>query len=212
MPSGPRAACNTRLRSADPICGQAGRRLCRLPAASAWEGSSDGVSGNDPAQRARHGPRSSTIPGSAGSSTRSSSSSRSSPSSGGSSATRSKTCSAPTSPPASASCSGRAGFDIGQSADRLFRRTRPISRALLVGLLNTLLVAVTGIVTASIIGFLVGIGRLSQQLADPQDLDRLCRGLPQHPAAAGHLLLVSRRAVGAAAAARQLPAAVRLLS
>ena len=35
-------------------------------------------------------------------------------------------------------------------------------RALLVGLLNTLLVAVTGIVTASIIGFVVGIGRLSR--------------------------------------------------
>ena len=35
-------------------------------------------------------------------------------------------------------------------------------RALLVGLLNTLLVAVVGIVTATILGFLVGVGRLSQ--------------------------------------------------
>ena len=43
-----------------------------------------------------------------------------------------------------------------------------------------------------------------EELADPQDLDRLRRDVPQHPAAAGHLLLVSRRAVGAAAAARQL--------
>jgi len=56
---------------------------------------------------------------------------------------------------------GRAGFDVGQNlieytSDSTFRR------ALLVGLLNTLLVAVTGIITASIIGFLVGIGRLSK--------------------------------------------------
>ena len=35
-------------------------------------------------------------------------------------------------------------------------------RALVVGLLNTLLVAVAGIVTATIVGFLVGIGRLSR--------------------------------------------------
>lgn len=54
----------------------------------------------------------------------------------------------------------RAGFDIPQSliaynSDSLYRT------AFLVGLYNTLLVAITGIITASIIGFLVGIGRLS---------------------------------------------------
>lgn len=55
---------------------------------------------------------------------------------------------------------GRAGFDIGQhliaySSDSTY------GRALVVGILNTLQVAVVGIITASIIGFLVGIGRLS---------------------------------------------------
>jgi general L-amino acid transport system permease protein len=55
----------------------------------------------------------------------------------------------------------RAGFDIGQtlidySSDSTF------GRALIVGLLNTLMVAVVGIFTATIIGFLVGVGRLSR--------------------------------------------------
>lgn len=55
----------------------------------------------------------------------------------------------------------RAGFDIGQqlipySSDSVY------GRALIVGLLNTIQVAVVGIITASIIGFLVGIGRLSK--------------------------------------------------
>ena len=56
---------------------------------------------------------------------------------------------------------GRAGFDIGfslipYSADSSFMR------ALVAGVLNTLLVAACGIVTATIIGFLVGVGRLSR--------------------------------------------------
>ena len=54
----------------------------------------------------------------------------------------------------------RSGFDVAQAlipynSNSLYRQ------AFLVGLLNTLLVAVSGIITASIIGFLVGIGRLS---------------------------------------------------
>ncbi|BCH33742.1 amino acid ABC transporter permease [Mesorhizobium sp. L-8-10] len=57
--------------------------------------------------------------------------------------------------------SGRAGFDVSQSLIE-YSSDSTYGRALLVGLLNTLLVAVTGIVTASIIGFLVGIGRLSK--------------------------------------------------
>jgi len=56
---------------------------------------------------------------------------------------------------------GRAGFDISQSLIA-YTSDSTVSRALLVGFLNTLLVAVTGIITASIIGFLVGIGRLSR--------------------------------------------------
>ena len=56
---------------------------------------------------------------------------------------------------------GRAGFDISQSLIA-YTSDSTFSRALLVGLLNTVLVAVAGIITASIIGFLVGIGRLSK--------------------------------------------------
>ena len=55
---------------------------------------------------------------------------------------------------------GRAGFDIltsliPYSSDSTF------GRAIVVGVLNTAMVAVTGIIAATIIGFLVGIGRLS---------------------------------------------------
>jgi general L-amino acid transport system permease protein len=56
---------------------------------------------------------------------------------------------------------GRSGFDISQSMISFSSDSR-YSRALVVGLLNTLLVAGVGIVTASIIGFIVGIGRLSR--------------------------------------------------
>ncbi|WP_416385316.1 amino acid ABC transporter permease [Sinorhizobium meliloti] len=54
----------------------------------------------------------------------------------------------------------RAGFDVGQSLIS-FTSDSTYGRALLVGFINTLLVAITGIITATIIGFLVGIGRLS---------------------------------------------------
>lgn len=57
--------------------------------------------------------------------------------------------------------SGRAGFDVSQSLIA-YSSDSTYARALVVGLLNTLLVAVTGIITASIVGFLVGIGRLSK--------------------------------------------------
>jgi general L-amino acid transport system permease protein len=55
---------------------------------------------------------------------------------------------------------GRAGFDVGQSLIA-FSSDSTYARALYVGLYNTLLVAITGIITATIIGFIVGIGRLS---------------------------------------------------
>lgn len=54
----------------------------------------------------------------------------------------------------------RAGFDIGQSMIE-YTSDSTYGRALLVGFLNTLLVAITGIITATIIGFIIGIGRLS---------------------------------------------------
>jgi general L-amino acid transport system permease protein len=56
---------------------------------------------------------------------------------------------------------GRAGFDISQSLIP-YSSDSTYVRALQVGLLNTALVAITGIATATIIGFLVGIGRLSR--------------------------------------------------
>lgn len=55
---------------------------------------------------------------------------------------------------------GRAGFEIGQSLIS-YSSDSTYGRAILVGILNTILVAVTGIITATIIGFVVGIGRLS---------------------------------------------------
>ncbi|MCJ8518325.1 general L-amino acid transport system permease protein [Pseudorhizobium tarimense] len=56
--------------------------------------------------------------------------------------------------------SGRAGFDIGQTLIP-YTSDSTYGRAILVGFLNTLLVAFLGIITATIIGFIIGIGRLS---------------------------------------------------
>ncbi len=56
---------------------------------------------------------------------------------------------------------GRAGFDVSQNLIE-FSSDSTFARALVVGFINTLVVAITGIVTASIVGFLVGIGRLSR--------------------------------------------------
>jgi general L-amino acid transport system permease protein len=54
----------------------------------------------------------------------------------------------------------RAGFDISQSLVP-YTSDSTYGRAFLVGILNTLLVAVIGIVLATIIGFLAGVARLS---------------------------------------------------
>jgi len=54
----------------------------------------------------------------------------------------------------------RSGFNIAQTLID-YNSDSTYARALIVGLLNTILVAVAGIVTASIVGLLVGIGRLS---------------------------------------------------
>lgn len=55
---------------------------------------------------------------------------------------------------------GRAGFDVSQSLID-YNNDSTYGRALLVGLLNTLYVAFLGIIVASVVGFLVGVGRLS---------------------------------------------------
>ena len=64
----------------------------------------------------------------------------------------------------------------------------------LVGLLNTLLVSALGIVFATILGFVVGIARLSSQLAAGAARRRLCRAHPQPAAAVPDPVLVSRGA------------------
>lgn len=56
---------------------------------------------------------------------------------------------------------GRAGFDISETLIA-YSSDSSYGRAILVGIANTLMVAAAGIVTATILGFLVGIGRLSQ--------------------------------------------------
>jgi general L-amino acid transport system permease protein len=56
---------------------------------------------------------------------------------------------------------GRSGFDIGQSLIP-YTSDSTYGRAIVVGFLNTLMVAVTGIFTATIVGFIIGIGRLSK--------------------------------------------------
>jgi general L-amino acid transport system permease protein len=56
---------------------------------------------------------------------------------------------------------GRAGFDISDSAIA-YTSDSTYGRAIIVGFINTVIVAVAGIVTATLIGFIVGIGRLSR--------------------------------------------------
>src|SRR5246127_3576846 len=55
-----------------------------------------------------------------------------------------------------------AGFDISQTLISYSSSTSSFGRAFWVGLLNTLLVAALGIVLATVLGFTVGIARLSR--------------------------------------------------
>src|SRR5271167_4227245 len=57
-----------------------------------------------------------------------------------------------------------AGFDISQTLISYSPSTSSFGRAFWVGLLNTLLVAAIGIVLATVLGFVVGIARLSRNL------------------------------------------------
>src|SRR5690606_33970293 len=54
----------------------------------------------------------------------------------------------------------RAGFDIAVTLIQ-YTSDSTFARALVVGIINTLVVAAAGILTATLIGFIVGIGRLS---------------------------------------------------
>ena len=64
-----------------------------------------------------------------------------------------------------------AGFDIGEQPVA-FESTDPYWLAFLVGLLNTLRVAVAGVVLCTVLGALVGVGRFSRNLP----VRALCRG------------------------------------
>ncbi|MGH9810004.1 MAG: amino acid ABC transporter permease, partial [Terriglobia bacterium] len=55
-----------------------------------------------------------------------------------------------------------AGFDISQTLIEFSSQTSTYGRAFWVGLLNTLLVAGLGIIFATILGFTVGVSRLSK--------------------------------------------------
>src|ERR1051325_9922107 len=55
-----------------------------------------------------------------------------------------------------------AGFDISQALIEYTAQSGTYGRAFWVGLINTLLIAVLGIFFATIVGFLVGIARLSK--------------------------------------------------
>ncbi|WP_164040584.1 ABC transporter permease subunit, partial [Serratia marcescens] len=56
---------------------------------------------------------------------------------------------------------GRSGFDISSHPFTEYSSDSTYIKALYVGILNTMLVAVVGIITATIIGFIIGVGRLS---------------------------------------------------
>ena len=73
-----------------------------------------------------------------------------------------------------------AGFDISQTLIEYTAQGGTYGRAFWVGLLNTLLVAAIGIVLATIVGFLVGIARLSKNflLAKLSTTSRKTCGMP----------------------------------
>ena len=88
--------------------------------------------------------------------------------------TPSRTWRAPRSRPASAS-GQPAGFDISQTLIDYTQHGSTYGRAFWVGLLNTLLVAAIGIVFATILGFIIGIARLSKNWLVAQARRRLRR-------------------------------------
>ncbi len=90
-----------------------------------------------------------------------------------------------------------AGFDVNQTLIP-FGPTDSVRRLYFVGLLNTLLVAVLGIIFATILGFVIGIARLSKNCAARAPRRRLCRIGPQPAALVPTAVLVSRRARHAA--------------
>ena len=102
-----------------------------------------------------------------------------------------------------------AGFDISQTLIAYSPSTSTFGRAFWVGLLNTLVVAAIGIVLATVLGFIVGIARLSRNWLVARACRRLRRTDPQRAAPAATFVLVQRRAQIAAGIARQRDVAGR---
>ena len=96
-----------------------------------------------------------------------------------------------------------AGFDISQTLIHYSASTSSFGRAFWVGLLNTLLVAAISIVLATVLGFAIGMARLSRNCLARAARRRLCRACPQRPAAAAVVVLVQCGIEIAARAARQ---------
>ena len=107
--------------------------------------------------------------------------------------------------------SNTAGFDVSQNLIP-YSGSDTYTRVFLVGLLNTLLVAVIGIFFATVIGFLVGAGPAVAELAAVAHLRRLCRIGAQPAAIVPDPVLVSRRARRAAEPAAKHFAVRQLLS
>ena len=103
-----------------------------------------------------------------------------------------------------------AGFDVSQNLIP-YSGSDSYTRVFLVGLLNTLLVSIIGIFFATIIGFLVALGRLSPNWLLSRDRRRLCRTDPQPAAAVPDPVLVSRGARRAAESAAEHLAVRQLL-
>ena len=79
--------------------------------------------------------------------------------------------------------SSRAGYDIGQTLIE-YDNSMSHGRAALVGIANTLLVAVMGCVTATIIGVLAGVLRLSKNWVVSRLMAFYVEGIPQRSFAA----------------------------
>ena len=94
-----------------------------------------------------------------------------------------------------------ANFDINQRLIE-YASTSTYGRALGVGALNTILVAVMGVAAATLIGFVTGVLRLSNNFLGEPDRRGLGRVHPQRPGPAADHLLVADHA-GAAEGSRQ---------
>ena len=95
-----------------------------------------------------------------------------------------------------------AGFGIAQHLID-YTESDSYARVFVIGLLNTLLVTFIGVILATILGFIVGVSRLSKNWIISQAGDCLCGSLPQHSAAAANPVLVLRGVPDHAGAAQQ---------